>query len=72
MGVDASPMLQYTLSYDGQTLIAPSKLAVALDGQVGDFVREVRNITVSAAKHTLTVHLAPGGGFISGASRCGR
>ena len=37
VGVDASPTLQYTLSYDGQALVSPSELAVALgDGSAYD------------------------------------
>ena len=37
VGIDAAPTLQYTLSYDGQALLAPSELALALgDGSVYD------------------------------------
>ena len=36
---------------------------VNADRNARDYVREIQNITVSAAKHTLTVKMAPGGGF---------
>ncbi len=42
------------------------------DRNARDYVRELKTVTVSAAEHTLTVHMAPGGGFTLKASRSGR